>query len=299
MKKILAILAASTCLGAAAQAQEITGFNIGILGGENAQDRITKNECYRAAIEKEIGVPVKVFTPADYDGVIQGLLGGTLDVAFLGASGYAKIALTDPEAVTAALTAENVDGTKGYYSIGFARKDSGIASMDDAKGRVFAFAEPNSTSGFLVPASELTTKYGDLKAYFKDMPFSGGHEQTIVGVANGTYEAGVAFGDGIGEWSEGFTSGGFHKAAEAGLVDMNDLVEIWRSSLIPNGPFVIRNALPQDVKDKVVTLTAALPEVDHDCAMAVNGGDLKDFVPVEAGFYDSILAARKFQDSLN
>ena len=229
----------------------------------------------------------------------QGLLGGTLDVAFLGASGYAKIALTDPEAVTAALTADNVDGTKGYYSIGFARKDRGITSMDDAKGRLFAFAEPNSTSGFLVPASELTTKYGDLKAYFKDIPCSGGHEQTIVGVANGTYVAGVAFGDGIGEWSEGLTSGGFHKAAEAGLVDMNDLVEIWRSSLIPKGPFVIRNAMPQEVKDKVVKLTADLPEVDHDCAMAVNGGDLKDFVPIEAGFYDGIPAARKFQDSLN
>ena len=52
-------------------------FNIGILGGENAQDRMTSNECFRAAIEAELGVPVKLFTPADYDGVIQGLLGGT------------------------------------------------------------------------------------------------------------------------------------------------------------------------------------------------------------------------------
>lgn len=46
-----------------------------------------------------LGVPVKIFTPADYDGVIQGLLGGTLDMAWMGASGYAKIALTGPKAV--------------------------------------------------------------------------------------------------------------------------------------------------------------------------------------------------------
>lgn len=297
MKILFAALAATAALAGAAKADAIKEFNIGILGGENAQDRISKNECYRAAIEKALGVPVKVFTPADYDGVIQGLLGGTLDSAFLGASGYSKIFLTDPAAVEAPLTIQNVDGTTGYYSIGFTRKDTGITSIEDAKGKVFAFGEPNSTSGFLVPASELTAKYGDLKAYFKDVPFSGGHEQTVVGVANGTYDAGVSFGDGIGEWSEGFTSGAFRKAADAGLVDMNTLVEIWRSKLIPNGPFVIRTALPQDVKDKVVKVTADLPTTDHDCAVGVNGGDLKAFVPVEAGFYDGIIAARKFQDA--
>lgn len=297
MKHLLAILAATTALTGAAHAQAITGLNIGVLGGENAQDRIANNECYRAAIEKDLGVPVKIFTPADYDGVIQGLLGGTLDVAFLGASAYAKIHLTDPAAVETPLVPQNVDGTEGYYSIGFTRKDSGITSMEDAKGRVFAFGEPNSTSGFLVPAAAMTAKYGDLKAYFKDAPFSGGHEQTIVGVANGTYDAGVSFGDGIGDWAEGYTSGGFHKAAAAGLVDMNDLVEIWRSDLIPNGPFVIRTALPQEVKDKVVKLTDDLAATDHDCASAVNGGDLKDYVPVTAGMYDGIIAARQFQDA--
>ena len=49
------------------------------------------------------------------------------------------------------LTKQNVDGSTGYYSIGFARKDSGITSMDDAKGKTFAFAEPNSTSGYPGP----------------------------------------------------------------------------------------------------------------------------------------------------
>lgn len=63
MKTLALALAATTALSSAVSAQEITGFNIGILGGENAQDRLTNQECYRAAIEKELGVPVKVFTP--------------------------------------------------------------------------------------------------------------------------------------------------------------------------------------------------------------------------------------------
>ena len=296
MKTLLTALALTTGLAGLASAQEIKEFNIGILGGENAQDRMTSNECYRKKIEDALGVPVKLFTPADYDGVIQGLLGGTLDMAWLGASAYAKTYLTDPEAVEVKLTKQNADGSTGYYSIGFARADSGITSMDDAKGKVFAFADPNSTSGYLVPGAELAEKYGKLEEYFGEVKMSGGHEQTIVGVANGDFDAGVSWADGLGNWEDGYNSGAFRKAADAGLVDMNKIVEIWRSKLIPEGPMVVRKALPAEVKDKVTQLTADLWEQDKDCAYAVAAGDAKDFVPVTHDEYLGIIAARKMQD---
>jgi len=299
MKQLFAILAATTALAGSVSAQDIAEFNIGILGGENAQDRLNSNECYRAAIEASLGVPVKVFTPADYDGVIQGLLGGTLDMAWLGASAFAKIHLTDANAVDLALTKQNVDGSTGYYSIAFARKDSGITSLDDAKGKVFAFAEPNSTSGYLVPAAELIAKYGTLENYFSEVKFSGGHEQTIVGVANGDFAAGVSWADGLGNWEDGYTSGAFRKAADAGLVDMNDIVELWKSNLIPEGPMVVRSALPQDVKDKVIALTADLHETDKACAYGVAAGEAKDFVPVTLDAYTGIIEARKLQEASN
>jgi len=299
MKTVLLALATTTALSSVAFAQDaITEFTIGILGGENAQDRMTSNECFRAAVEGALGVPVKLFTPADYDGVIQGLLGGTLDYAWLGASSYAKIYLTDPEAVEVKLTKQNLNDSTGYYSIGFALKDSGIASMDDAKGKVFAFAEPNSTSGYLVPGAELTATYGKLEEYFSEVKMSGGHEQTIVGVANGDFDAGVSWADGVGNWEDGYASGAFRKAADAGLVDMNNIVEIWRSKLIPEGPMVVRKALPQDVKDKVTALTADLWETDKECAYGVAAGDAKDFVPVEHSAYEGVLAARKLQEGM-
>ncbi|MDO5704577.1 MAG: PhnD/SsuA/transferrin family substrate-binding protein, partial [Paracoccus sp. (in: a-proteobacteria)] len=79
MKKIITLALATTAMAAPTFAQDtITQFNIGVLGGENAQDRMTSNECLRKYTEEALGVPVKLFTPADYDGVIQGLLGGTL-----------------------------------------------------------------------------------------------------------------------------------------------------------------------------------------------------------------------------
>lgn len=298
MKTLLIALATTTALAGAASAEGIKEFNIGILGGENAQDRMTNTECFRAKVEAELGVPTKIFTPADYDGVIQGLLGGTLDYAWLGASAYAKTYLTNPEAVDVVLTKQNVDGTTGYYSIGFARADSGIKSMEDAKGKVFAFADPNSTSGYLVPGAELLEGYGKLEDYFAEVKMSGGHEQSIVGVANGDFDAAVAWADGLGAWEDGFTSGAFRKASDSGLVDMNDIVEIWRSKLIPEGPMVLRRTLPEDVKVKMTAMLDAMWETDAECAYNVAAGEAKDFVPVTHEDYLGIIAARKLQEGM-
>ncbi|MGS4944027.1 phosphonate ABC transporter substrate-binding protein [Meridianimarinicoccus sp. RP-17] len=298
MKTILAAALATTALIVPATAQEITEFRIGILGGENAQDRMTSNECVRAKTEELLGVPTRLFTPADYDGVIQGLLGGTIDMAWLGASAYAKTYLTDPEAVEPVLVKVNVDGSYGYHSIGFARVDSGITSLQDMEGKVFGFGDPNSTSGFLIPAIEIPQITGapmDDGAFFGEVTFTGGHEQTIVAVANGDVDAGVTWADGLGAWEDGYNSGALRKASDAGLVDMNELVEIWKSKPIPEGPIVLRKALPERVKVDMTAMMASMPYMDADCAYNFMAGEALGMMPINHDAYLSIIDARKSQ----
>ncbi|WP_138465887.1 phosphonate ABC transporter substrate-binding protein [Poseidonocella sp. HB161398] len=302
MKALALALAASTALASAASAQEISEFRLGILGGENAQDRIANNECLAEQLSSSLGVPVKIFAPADYNGVMQGLLGGTIDAAILGASGYAGVYLQDPEAVEPVLVKTNLDGSYAYYSIGFARKDSGIATLAGAKGKVFGFGDPNSTSGYLIPSVEIPASNPEIPAaamqdgssdYFADVKFTGGHEQTIVAVYNGDIDAGVTWADGQGAWEDGYNSGALRKAVDAGLVDMNDMVEIWKSKPIPEGPFVLRKALPQDVKTEVTAIMDNLYETDADCAYGVAGGDTLGFSPITHDAYESIIAVRR------
>lgn len=296
MKRILAAALTTTALVTPAFAQEITGFNIGILGGENAQDRLNNHECLKVYTEEALGVPVKLFAPADYNGVIQGLLGGTLDMAWLGASGYAAVFLQDPEAVEPVLVKINMDGSYGYHSIGFARADSGITSLDDMKGKVFGFGDPNSTSGYLIPSIEIPAAGDDITMvpgeYFEDVVFTGGHEQTIVAVNNGEVDGGVTWADGQGDWADGYNSGALRKAVDAGLVDMNDLVEIWRSGVIPEGPIVLRKSLPQDVKDKMVALVDGLYDADPECTYNIAAGESLGFNAIGHDAYLSIIAAR-------
>ena len=298
MKKLIAAALATTALTGTAMAQsaEIDEFRIGILGGENAQDRMNSYECLRGYTEERLGVPAKLFAPADYNGVIQGLLGGTLDMAWLGASAYAAVYLQDPEAVEPVLVKINLDGSYGYHSIGFARKDAGINTLEDMQGKVFGFGDPNSTSGYLIPSIEIpqttgaTMESGD---YFGEVKFTGGHEQTIVAVNNGDVDGGVTWADGQGNWEDGYNSGALRKAVDAGLVDMNDLVEIWRSKPIPEGPVVLRKALPEEVKATMTQLVDELHEKDADCAYGVAAGESLGFDPIAHDAYVSIVEARK------
>ncbi|WP_166417066.1 phosphonate ABC transporter substrate-binding protein [Cochlodiniinecator piscidefendens] len=296
MKQLIAAVLATTALTTPTFAQDITQFNIGILGGENAQDRLTKQECLRAYTEEALGVEVNLFAPADYNGVIQGLLGGTIDMAWLGASSYAATYIADANAVEPVLVKINLDGSYGYHSIGFARADSGVASLDDMQGRIFGFGDPNSTSGYLIPSIEIPQATGSTMEpgdYFGDVRFTGGHEQTIVAVNNGDVDGGVTWADAQGEWEDGYNSGALRRAVDAGLVDMNDLVEIWRSAPIPEGPIVLRTALPQDVKDTMTELMDQLNETDPDCTYNVAGGDSLGFDPIGHDAYLSIIEARR------
>ncbi|MFZ9685643.1 MAG: phosphonate ABC transporter substrate-binding protein [Gemmobacter sp.] len=300
MKTILAALLATAATVGAAQAEGITEFRIGILGGENAQDRLTSNECVRAYVQDLLGVETKLFTPADYDGVIQGLLGGSLDMAWLGASAYAKAYLTDPESLDVVLVKTNLDGSVGYYSIGFARKDSGITSLADMKGKRFGFGDPNSTSGYLIPSIEIPQATGASMAngdYFGEVVFTGGHEQTIVAVNNGEVDAGVTWADGQGNWEDGYNSGALRKAVDSGLVDMNNLVEIWKSKEIPEGPIVLRRALPAEAKEKIVTFLSELHAKDPQCAYNMAAGETSGFTPITHEAYESIIAVRKAQSN--
>ncbi|MFC4667191.1 phosphonate ABC transporter substrate-binding protein [Seohaeicola nanhaiensis] len=298
MKLFLAALLATTAIAGQAMADDakITEFNIGLLGGENAQDRLNSNECLRAYAEEALGVPVKLFAPADYNGVIQGLLGGTLDMAWLGSSGYAATYLQNPDAVEPVLVKANLDGSYTYHSIGFARKESGIKSLADVKGKKFGFGDPNSTSGYLIPSIEIPQITGasmEPGKYFGEVVFTGGHEQTIVAVAHGDIDAGVTWADGLGNWEDGYNSGALRKAVDAGLVNMNDMVEIWKSKPIPEGPVVLKKSLPQDVKVKMTELVQNMINVDKDCTYGMAAGETAGFVPITHDYYETIIEVRR------
>ena len=296
LKKTLLAAAALLSLVGGASVADMKEFRIGLIGGENEADRLRNNQCLVDHLKKEFGFEkVSLFPAADYDGVIQGLLGGTLDYAELGAAGYAKAYLADPKAVEPIFTTVQTDGAMGYYSIMVARKDSGMTKVTDIKGKKLGFADPDSTSGYLIPTVTLPAAIGNVpvKQYVGSTGFGGGHENLVLEVLKGNFDAGTTFGSGVGNFKDGYTSGNLRKMVEKGILNMDDLVELWKSPLIPNGPIVVRSSITPDMKKKITAFMMDLPKKDAACFSAIQGGAFKGYAEVNVDFYKPIIDARK------
>ncbi|GGK38087.1 phosphonate ABC transporter substrate-binding protein [Salinarimonas ramus] len=300
MAKYMLVLAAAAAASSALVAvpaaadwrEELGSYNIGLLGGENEADRLRRYQCLDDLLTERLGVPVELFPASDYAGVMQGLVAGQLHMASLGASGYAGIHLQDPDAVEPVFTTAQVDGSLGYYSVMIVRADSGIESLEDMQGRSLAYADPNSTSGYLVPRNELAAQ-GIEDAYFSRTGFGGGHEQAIVAVLNGQYDAGVTWISGQGERAEGYTRGNLRRMVDNGLLDMDDVRIVWQSSIIPNGPIVVRKDLPQEAREIVVDLYGTMHETHPECFAEVAGGEAAGFEPIDHSFYEQTIEMRR------
>jgi phosphonate transport system substrate-binding protein len=289
----LAVALSATPLAAQDWRQDLPAFRIGLLGGENEADRLRNNDCMRVALEERLGVPVELFPAPDYAGVMQGLLAGQLDYGALGASAYAGIYLQDPDAVEPIFVSAEADGSLGYHAAMYVRADSDIQKLEDMEGRSLAYADPNSASGYLIPRFELGQAGIDDATFFSRTGFGGGHEQAVIAVINEQYDAGVTWVSGQGEASEGFTRGNLRRMIDNGLLDMTDLRIIWMSDLIPNGPVVIRQDLPQEVKDIVTDYLATQLEQDAECYYEVSFGEGQGWVETDHEFFASVVEMRR------
>ena len=101
--------------------------------------------------------------------------------------------------------------------------------------------------------------------FFASTGFGGGHENLVLEVVKGTFDAGTTWASGVGDFEDGYTSGNLRKMVDKGILDMDDLVQLWISPLIPNGPIVVRASMDADMKAKFKDFMMALPESDPDC----------------------------------
>lgn len=297
MSAIRTIMMASVALSlsSAAFAQDVTVLRIGLDGSENANDQLRRTECLAEPLKAATGVSeVQFFPSPDYNGIIQGLLGGTIDIALMGASSYAAIELQSPGAVDPVLTTQQEDGSTGYYTIMVARSDAGIADLASTEGKKLGFADPDSTSGFLVPNVALPADLGkSIEEFYSETGFGGGHENLVLGVIDGTWDVGTTFGSGQGDFADGYTSGNLRIMVDKGILDMDDLVEVWKSPIIPNGPLMVSNSLPAEMKAKVTEAFNVLPQNDFECFDAFTAGGYTNFVPADKALYQTIIDARK------
>ncbi|HWP58487.1 MAG TPA: putative selenate ABC transporter substrate-binding protein [Candidatus Acidoferrales bacterium] len=174
-------------LAAAAFAQAPKELRISAIPDENPQEMLRIYSPFADYLSKEIGVPVK-FTPVvDYAATVEGLAAGKLDMVWYGG-------LTSVQAARRAKGARRIIMRKEdaeFKSHFITRKDTGIRSLADLKGKTFSFGSVSSTSGHLMPRYFLLKAGIQPERDFTKFSFSGAHDATAAWVEAGRVDAGA------------------------------------------------------------------------------------------------------------
>ncbi|MCQ4162205.1 phosphate/phosphite/phosphonate ABC transporter substrate-binding protein [Roseomonas sp. GC11] len=274
-------------------AKQVPQLRIGLLGGENEADRLGRFEAYGKLIEATFKVPVRLFPAADYAGVMQAFSAKQIEMSSMGASGYAGTWLDTNGGVQPLVVPRENDGSISYVSVMIVRKDSGITSLEQMRGKSLAWADPNSTSGYLVPRSELRGAGIDINHYFSRTGFAGGHEQAVVAVQQKQYDAAVTWASGQGDVAQGYSRGNLRAMVEKKMLDMNDMRIIWTSRPILNGPLVVRSDLPEGFKQDMTQFHMALASAHPEIYAQIERGGGLGYAKVTHEQFEPIVQLRR------
>jgi phosphonate transport system substrate-binding protein len=234
-----AALAAGAAGLAARGARAQQGLHLVLTPSQKPTELIQAGEAFGAALGKLVGTPVRVTVAADYAGVIEALRNRTADLAFLHPVGYV---LASREAKATIVAKDRWHGNTSYTSRIWVRKESGITSLEDLRGKTIAFVDPASSSGYVYPMLILIQRglvqNRDPKTFFREVVFAGAHDAALQALLRGQVDA----------------IGSFDQVREQYLKDPAErerLTFVAESPRIPEGGIAARDGLDPAVVAKV------------------------------------------------
>jgi phosphonate transport system substrate-binding protein len=132
------------------------------------------------------------------------------------------------------------NGPRSYNLVVISRKDNAsIQKLTDLKGKKVAHTSPSSNSGHMAP-NALLPKQGLTPGTDYKVLFSGKHDQSVLGVNSGDYDAATVASD------------VFERMARRGTVKLDDFRILFRSAPFPTSSFAYAHDLEPKLRDKLV-----------------------------------------------
>ncbi len=249
---------AAGCGGNSQEAEKKT-FTIAYAPNESTTDSTDARSTLAKDLGKVINMDVKEIQASDYTAIIEALRTGKADMAYMGAL---AVAMGAERAGVTPIVMKAPDGDKAqavYHSVFITQKNnSEINSIKDFKGKTIAFVDPDSTSGNLVPTSEIMKAFPDLHLtnekihtngeFFEAVSFSGKHQAGLQAVIKGDVDI-VPISDQI-----------MASEFKNGNADENAVKVVHSSAAIPAEAMVVSKTVNEDLKK---TLTKFLVEYNN------------------------------------
>jgi phosphonate transport system substrate-binding protein len=255
---------------------------MGIITSENEADRVSRWKPVRDYLAKELGVEVDERLATDYAGVIEGVKAKKVDLAYFGPASFSRAWIVTNHKVEPLVAKLNGDGSFGYHSIIVVKTDSPYQKVQDLKGKKFAFADPNSTSGHQAPRFFLHEQGIDVDTFFSKTEFSGSHENSIIALLNGTFDAAAT-------WWNSPTDNNPTRMESKNMIKPGQWRIIWKSPLLPNDPWTMPTWLPDQMREDVRQAILNLPEKDPEAFKNLFGKESKGFKKVTVAEYEPII----------
>lgn len=234
-------------LGGLAHAQTV--FRVTTIPEEAATEQTRKFAPIAAYLEKRLGMKVE-FTPvSDYPAAVEALVNKKVDLVWFGGFTHVQAQIRSGGKIVP--LAQREEDAK-FQSVFIAKVNSGIKTLADMKGKQVSFGSQSSTSGHLMPRSNLLDTGINPEKDFRRIAYSGAHDATIASVVSGKVDAAALD---ITVW---------RKFVTENKVDTKDVNVFFTTPPFYNYNWSMHADSPADLRDKVkkalLDLDPATPE---------------------------------------
>ncbi|HBT33713.1 MAG TPA: phosphate/phosphite/phosphonate ABC transporter substrate-binding protein [Pusillimonas sp.] len=230
-------------------------------------------------LSKSLDMPVEMVPAESYDSVVQALVSGGIDIAWLGPASYLMAYAQEPgiEAF-ASLTIEQGRFTPAgnyYYSILLVRSDSNIETVSQLEGKDVAFSEPSSTSGAILPQRVFANLgHGNLARFFGSLIYTGSHDRSIEALLDkridAAFVASVRADDFI----------------KKGKMQADQLNVLWKSAPLHYDPYVFSASICEHLKTEI---KKRLLNGEKELSRFLESQQAIGFAPVNHSNYKNVL----------
>lgn len=237
----------------------------------DTQTIIASGDQIAQMLTDKTGLVVVANVGTDFAAVREAMGAGKAHIGWLNTFNY--VLANEKYGVDVGLVTERY-GTTTYKGQLNVRADSGITSLEDLKGKVMCWVDPNSTSGYIIPRIMLAANGIDPDKDFSKTVEAGSHDNVITAVYNGDCDVGASYDDA-------------RDTVEDNLPDVKEKVVILATTTdIPNDSVSFIKDFPADMRTQIVDALLAYAGTDEGKEALNNLYNIAGLQPADDTFYD-------------
>ena len=274
---VFLLLGCGACeLQGKSQKKEISVLHIGVLPELSKQKLLVRYQSLFHYLADETGIPYEFVSSGSYADFLDHFHNGRIDLAYFGG-----VTLVEAYKRDNAIPLVMRDIDSEFTSYFLVATGSPAQTLKDLKGATFSFGSRISTSGHLMPRYFMKESGIHPEQFFKDIQYSGKHDQTALWVQEGKVEAGVA------------NSRIIKTLFENGILKEKQTRILWETPPYSDYVWAVHpnmgDALQNKIRDAFLKLDPENPK-HRDIMKSLNAGS---FLPAHISEFSDLIAIQK------